>query len=155
VIYRIGNAYLRVFTVLVVVLWVLFYTLCAVYASDYTRSDWGTFRKATRPTVLQRASVGMVIDAYTGWPIPAEACQLDHIVPVAVAFRLGGHSWPYALRSEFYNDTDNLVCTTGGMNASKGDRAPREWLPKDSGWYLARWRKVCGKYGLHCEKVMP
>ena len=124
------------------------------HSAEYDRDDWGSFRKATRQAVLQRDSVGMVIDYYTGWPIPQEACQLDHVVPVAVAHRLGGYSWPYALRHEFFNDVNNLVCTTGGTNASKSDKTPLEWMPKVTG-YLDKWRATCGKYGLNCNGVMP
>lgn len=152
-IYRIGNAYLRVTTALIMAAWLLFYSLAAVYGAEkYDRKEWPAFAKGAREQVIEANTVGMVRCAYTGALVPEEAMQIDHVVPVAVAWRLGAHTWPWDLRREFYNDPDNLVPALAGINASKGDKSPREWMPqvgRES--YLEKWRVVCGKYGLSCD----
>lgn len=127
--------------------------LASAYGADYDRTYWPGLSKGVREKVIAAHSVAMVRCAYTGAMVPSEAVQVDHIVPVAVAWRLGARSWSNETRKEFYNDTDNLVPVLAGVNASKGDKAPRQWMPRiNRDQYIAAWRLVCGKYGLNCDQ---
>ena len=147
---------MKVSRILIVILFFILIPSNCIGSDKYNRSVWGRFNSNTRPIVIDNYHVDMVLDYYSGWPIPVSACQLEHIIPVAVAWRLGGYKWTREQRQQFYNDTDNLVCTTGGTNASKGDKTPLQWLPdvhKEE--YIARWRKGCDKYQLNCDEVLP
>ncbi len=41
-----------------------------------------------------------------------EAVQIDHIVPLALAWDMGAYDWPVAQRIRFANDPANLACRT-------------------------------------------
>lgn len=55
--------------------------------------------------------------------------QIDHVVPLAVAWRSGGRGWTSAQWETFANDEANLLAVDGGENQSKGDKTPDEWMP--------------------------
>jgi hypothetical protein len=84
---------------------------------------------------------------------PAEL-QIDHLVPLADAWRSGAASWTAAERERFANDlTDpnTLVAVTGRTNESKGDGSPDEWLPPDRSAhcrYAADWVEVKARWRL-------
>ncbi len=71
--------------------------------------------------------------------------QVDHLVPLADAWRSGAHAWTDERRLAFANDLDDpgaLVAVTGSSNASKSDSSPDEWLPPDrASWcaYATDW----------------
>jgi hypothetical protein len=81
---------------------------------------------------------------YDGAIITARSqVQIDHIVPLANAWRSGASRWTRARRVRFANDlTDpQLVAVSASSNTSKGDRGPEEWKPpRREVWCLyARW----------------
>jgi hypothetical protein len=55
--------------------------------------------------------------------------QIDHIYPLALAWRLGADSWTPERRAEFANDPVNLLAVSGRPNQAKGDSGPGEWAP--------------------------
>lgn len=55
--------------------------------------------------------------------------QIDHIVPLAYAWRHGAEGWTRAQRVAFANDPHELLAVDGRANASKGDSGPGEWMP--------------------------
>jgi hypothetical protein len=55
--------------------------------------------------------------------------QIDHIVPLALAWDLGARDWPDDLRLRFANDPANLIAVAGAANQDKGDSEPALWLP--------------------------
>ncbi len=58
--------------------------------------------------------------------------DIDHQVPLAEAWDSGARTWRPATRQRFANDLGDprsLVAVTDEVNASKGDRDVREWLP--------------------------
>ncbi|PRX92363.1 HNH endonuclease family protein [Allonocardiopsis opalescens] len=83
---------------------------------------------------------GTLDDPYTGRTIEfsrdqANAVQIDHIYPIATAWRMGAHAWDDDRRAEFYNDPANLLAVDGPANSAKGDSGPAEWRPDDSAFH--------------------
>ncbi|NMO52228.1 HNH endonuclease [Actinoplanes sp. TBRC 11911] len=57
--------------------------------------------------------------------------DIDHMVPLANAWRSGAAAWTTDKRSDFANDLDDpqLVAVSAGSNRSKGDQDPSTWKP--------------------------
>lgn len=55
--------------------------------------------------------------------------QIDHIVPLALAWDLGARDWPGDRRVRFANDPANLLAVAGAPNQDKGDSEPGRWMP--------------------------
>lgn len=76
--------------------------------------------------------------------------DIDHMVPLAEAWRSGAHAWNDEQREEYANDMGDpraLIAVSAGSNRSKSDKDPDEWLPEDSSYlctYLSDW--VAMKY---------
>jgi hypothetical protein len=73
--------------------------------------------------------------------------DIDHLVPLANAWRSGAAAWTTDKRGDFANDLDDpqLVAVSASSNRSKGDQDPSTWKPKQSGeWcaYATDWVKV-------------
>jgi hypothetical protein len=78
---------------------------------------------------------GRLDDPYTGRNMTfakAEAAQvqIDHIYPLALAWRMGADDWPEDKRTDFANDRDNLLAVWARPNEQKGDSGPSEWRPR-------------------------
>lgn len=77
---------------------------------------------------------------------PAQA-DIDHLVPLANAWRSGASAWTTEKRGDFANDLDDpqLVAVSASSNRSKGDQDPSTWKPTDtSSWcgYAEDWIAV-------------
>ncbi len=98
----------------------------------------------TRETVLKRdgegVEVGTDCTATSGsWYSPYDGetwtatgdVDIDHMVPLAAAWRSGAASWTTAQREAFANDLDSpqLWAVTDNVNQSKGDQTPDTWKP--------------------------
>lgn len=61
--------------------------------------------------------------------------DIDHMVPLADAWRSGASSWTTDQREAFANDLDSpqLWAVTDNVNQSKGDKSPDEWKPPSQG----------------------
>jgi len=73
--------------------------------------------------------------------------DVDHMVPLADAWRHGASSWTDEKRSQFANDLTNpqLLAVSLSQNRSKGDQDPSQWKPTEhSYWceYAERWIAV-------------
>ncbi|QSB06546.1 HNH endonuclease family protein [Natronoglycomyces albus] len=77
--------------------------------------------------------------------------DVDHIVPLAEAWRSGAHEWSTEKREEFANDQDNLTAVSASSNRSKGDSDPADWMPPAEEIhceYVAVWVDVKLKWDL-------
>jgi hypothetical protein len=90
-----------------------------------------TYRPGSRCVV----SSGVLHDPYTGRTIHftkahASTVQIDHLVPLALAWDLGANTWPHAQREAFANDEHLvLLAVSGTANDAKGDDGPDDWMP--------------------------
>lgn len=104
----------------------------------------------TREYVLKRDGVDVVAGAdcypdsgrwysvYDGvWEYAASDIDIDHVVPLAEAWRSGASRWTTSTRGTFANDLSisQLIAVTDNSNQSKGDRDPSDWLPPRSSYH--------------------
>ncbi|WP_329788575.1 HNH endonuclease family protein [Lentzea sp. DG1S-22] len=104
----------------------------------------------TREAVLKRDGTNVVTDsscaATSGrWYSPydgatwsaASDVDIDHIVPLAAAWRSGAASWTTAQRQAFANDMSGpqLIAVTDNVNQAKGDQTPATWKPPLSSYW--------------------
>ena len=77
--------------------------------------------------------------------------QIDHIVPLALAWDLGARDWTDELRTRFANDPANLIAVQGQANQDKGDEQPADWMPPNHAFwcqYAVQFAAVLRGYGL-------
>jgi Protein of unknown function (DUF1524) len=114
----------------------------------------------TRDVVLQRDGTGVTVAdhcAITGgrWTSPydgmtvtdPEQLDIDHLVPLADAWRTGADRWTDQRRSQFANDLTRpqLLAVTRTTNRAKGDQDPAHWKPPNREFwcvYAKRWVTV-------------
>lgn len=120
----------------------------------------------TRETVLKRDGTGVQAGSdcaptsgswtspYDGakWTEPADL-DIDHMVPLAEAWRSGASAWTTARRQAFANDLDSaqLWAVTDNVNQAKGDKDPALWKPPLASFrcmYARSWIDVKYRYGL-------
>jgi hypothetical protein len=115
----------------------------------YSRDEfphWHTVEGScdTRETVLKRDGTGVEVGtnctATSGsWYSPYDGetwtatgdVDIDHMVPLAAAWRSGAADWTTDQREAFANDLDSpqLWAVTDNVNQSKGDQTPDTWKP--------------------------
>lgn len=79
-----------------------------------------------------KAVKGSWISVYDGKTLTDPgALDIDHMVPLANAWRTGADKWTDVQRSDFANDLTRpqLFAVTASQNRSKGDQDPSEWRP--------------------------
>ncbi len=85
------------------------------------------------------------------------ALDIDHLVPLAEAWRSGAWAWSALQRQNYANDLTEpkaLVAVSLGLNRQKGDQDPSTWLPPlDQCGYIANWITVKYKYGLTIDAM--
>lgn len=79
--------------------------------------------------------------------------QIDHLVPLADAWRTGAAGWTTAERQDFANDLvdPQLVAVSASSNEAKGDQSPASWKPPlHSYWctYAEMWIAVKTRWSL-------
>jgi hypothetical protein len=83
--------------------------------------------------------------------------DIDHMVPLAEAWRSGAWAWTAAQRMDFANDLDDsrsLLAVTASLNRSKGDRDVAAWLPiKAQCNYISNWIAVKWRFDLTVDPV--
>jgi hypothetical protein len=142
----------------------------AAYERDYFGTAWADVDGndcRTRDDVLARdlRSVqkrdtctvvsGVLADPYTGARLTfvksnASAIQIDHVVPLSLAWHSGADAWSTGKRATFANDPLNLLAVDGPTNQRKGDSGPSEWLPPNTRYactYVMRFVRVSFLYG--------
>ncbi|MGP4027168.1 HNH endonuclease family protein [Actinomadura sp. 3N407] len=141
---------------------------------DYERAAFGTRWKDTdrngcdqRNDVLARdlenvgkdgsciVMTGRLHDPYSGKDITfakkdAAEVQIDHLYPLALAWRMGASRWSEDKRETFANDHRNLLAVWGVPNQQKSDSGPGEWKPRKSFQctYAIKYIAVAHKYTL-------
>jgi hypothetical protein len=130
----------------------------------YSRDKFPTWRKTgsncdVRDSVLKRDGTkvktsgcnvvaGTWKSAYDGQVLNSPTkVDIDHLVPLANAWRSGASSWTTTAREDFANDLDDpqLVAVSASSNRAKGDQDPSTWKPKVTGaWceYAEDWIAV-------------
>jgi hypothetical protein len=99
---------------------------------------------------------GKWISAFDGKTITkASQLDVDHMVPLAEAWRSGAWKWTSAQRQAFANDLENseaLIAVTASTNRSKGDKDPSLWMPaEDQCVYTQNWISIKIKYSLTAD----
>ncbi len=87
-------------------------------------------------------ATGTLRDPYTNATVPfargnqvGASVQIDHIVPLALAWDLGARDWSDELRLRFANDPANLLAVQGQANQNKGDTEPAGWMPPNEAFW--------------------
>ncbi|MDW3845416.1 HNH endonuclease family protein [Micromonospora sp. BRA006-A] len=120
----------------------------------------------TREQVLKRDGTSVVVNsscaATSGrWYSPydgatwyaASDVDIDHVVPLAEAWRSGASSWTTSRRQSFANDLTRpqLIAVTDNVNQAKGDQDPSTWQPPLTSYrctYSKMWISVKYNWGL-------
>jgi len=98
-------------------------------------------------------SGGKWLSPYDGKTYTKDASlDVDHVVPLAEAWRSGAWAWTAQQRQDYANDITDpraLVAVTAGVNRSKGDKDLKTWLPmKDKCSYVISWVAIKIRYTL-------
>lgn len=119
--------------------------------------DAGPGNCNTRESVLKRdgqdvrtgsdcyPTSGTWVSAYDGgrWT-KASQLDIDHVVPLAAAWRSGAATWTQQQREAFANDLSSpqLLAVTDSVNQDKGDQTPDRWMPPKADFactYASMW----------------
>lgn len=123
-----------------------------ILARDLTSE---TFKPGTQNCVV---ATGTLADKYTGKTInfvrgadTSSAVQIDHIIPLSLAWQTGAQQISEEQRKQLSNDPLNLMAADGPANMSKSDKSADAWLPPNKAFrceYVARQTAVKAKYNL-------
>ncbi|MEU8663700.1 HNH endonuclease family protein [Actinoplanes philippinensis] len=120
----------------------------------------------TRETVLKRDGTNVVVSSACAttsgsWYSPydgatwtaASDLDIDHVVPLAEAWRSGASAWTTSRRQSFANDLTRpqLIAVTDNVNQSKSDQDPSTWQPSVTSYrctYAKMWIAVKYHYSL-------
>lgn len=119
----------------------------------------------TRCEVLEVERRTDLPDVGTGWYSAYDGAttadpsrfDVDHVVPLAEAWRSGASAWTPDQREAYANDLDlagALIAVSASSNRSKGDRDPAEWRPprvEDWCTYAIDWIAVKAKWSLSSD----
>jgi hypothetical protein len=88
-------------------------------------------------------TAGKWLDPYTGTTLTdSEDVDIDHIVPLANAWRSGANDWNEIQRETYANDPGVLLSVDDAANQTKGDKGPEAWLQPNTHYrceYARRW----------------
>jgi hypothetical protein len=107
-------------------------------------------------------ATGLLHDPYTNAVVTftrgnqvGASVQIDHIVPLALAWDLGARNWPDQIRLRFANDPANLLAVAGQANQDKSDGEPAVWMPPNHAFwcqYAVQFAAVLRGYGLSVDQ---
>lgn len=104
--------------------------------------------------ILHDPYTSAIVDFTRGNQVGASV-QIDHLVPLALAWDLGARDWPDDLRVRFANDPANLIAVQGRANQDKGDSEPADWMPPNRVFwcqYSVQFADVLRGYGLPIDQ---
>ncbi|MEV4262132.1 HNH endonuclease family protein [Kribbella sp. NPDC049584] len=125
----------------------------------------------TREQVLKRDGIGVTVDSscqptagrwYSVYDATyvetSSGVDIDHIVPLAEAWKSGANTWTTARRQEFANNLTiaQLIAVSASSNRSKGDQDPSEWQPPNASVhciYAREWIWVKYTYKLSLQSA--
>ena len=120
-----------------------------------TRAEVLIEEAVTKPKVGSKCTLtgGKWFSAYDGVEVASSSkLDVDHMVPLAEAWRSGAWKWSAAQRQAYANDLSDaraLIAVTLSTNRSKGDKDPSLWLPaKEQCTYIENWIAIKVKYSL-------
>jgi len=105
-----------------------------------------------------RATSGKWLSPYDGVELTdASKVDIDHVVPLAEAWRSGAAKWNDERRKQFANDLNHpqLVAVTAASNRSKSDQDPAEWKPPAKTYwctYARSYIEVKAAYSLSVDQ---
>jgi hypothetical protein len=124
-----------------------------------TRAEVLIEEAVVKPKIGPRCKLtgGKWLSSYDGKTITnASQLDVDHLVPLAEAWRSGAWKWTAEQRQAFANDLDNseaLIAVTLSTNRSKGDKDPSSWMPKETQCnYVESWISIKSKYVLSVDE---
>lgn len=111
------------------------------------------FRAGTHDCVV---AAGSLSNPYLGNTIVfrkahAGLIQIDHVIPLSLAWQMGAAGWTKPKRVQIANDPLNLLAVDQRSNTTKSDDGPAEWLPGNGRIrcaYSVRVAQVALKYDL-------
>ena len=125
-----------------------------------TRAEVLIEEAITKPKVGAKCTLtgGKWFSAYDGVEVTsASKLDVDHMVPLAEAWRSGAWKWSAAQRQAYANDLDDaraLIAVTLSNNRSKGDKDPALWMPaKEQCTYTVNWIAIKVKYSLTVDVI--
>lgn len=137
------------------------------YKREYFGDGWADLDSDchdTRAEVLQELSTGTVNYRSNGCTVDrgkwislftnkeyykAKELDVDHVVPLALAWERGAYAWSYSKRIRFANDMTNLIPVEAYLNRQKGAKSIGEWLPPNNQCeYAARFTRISKRYQL-------
>ena len=120
-----------------------------------TRAEVLISEAVVKPKVDKKCKIagGKWLSAYDGKSVTnASLLDVDHLVPLAEAWRSGAWSWTPKQRQDYANDLGDkraLIAVTLTTNRSKSDRDISDWVPKvDTCGYVANWIAIKIRYSL-------
>ena len=125
--------------------------------NDILARDLAVTARTETASCPQAVVAGSFTSPYTGRLITfrrgraSAAVQIDHVVPLSLAWDLGAADWPQPTRWAFANDPSNLVAVDGESNQAKSDYEPARWMPPLRGFhcqYAIAFIGVLAAYGL-------
>lgn len=125
-----------------------------------TRAEVLLEEAVTKPKVGAKCKLsgGKWLSSYDGKTITnASQLDVDHLVPLAEAWRSGAWKWTPAQRQAYANDLEDsraLIAVTLSSNRSKGDKDPSKWMPANGQCnYAENWVAIKTKYALTFDEI--
>jgi hypothetical protein len=107
-------------------------------------------------------ATGTLFDPYTNATVAftrgnqvGASVQIDHLVPLALAWDLGARDWTDEMRMRFANDPANLLAVAGKANQDKSDAEPASWMPPNHAFwcqYAVQFVAVLRGYALPIDE---
>ncbi len=122
------------------------------YSKSWARAEWrNVFAKVWHIGGMLADPYTATTISFTRGPATSAKVQIDHIVPLSLAWNEGAWKWSEAQRQQFANDPMNLRAVDGPTNSGKGDKSISAWLPPSQSYhcsYVALYVAVHDKYDL-------
>jgi hypothetical protein len=115
--------------------------------------------KDVKATADCKITSGSWLSVYDGKTFTdPQQLDVDHMVPLAAAWRSGASKWTEEQRSEFANDLTRpqLIAVSASSNRAKGDQDPSQWKPPNRDYwctYAQHWIAVKSHWQLTITKA--